>query len=427
MSIFNRNARKMTKKSRADLIAIEQPEQLLQEQKRQGWINQIETMLSLDVSSYQKNVTTLFHHLTNYYQKLPAPTPYFSHRGGLMDHAIHRAEAGLDLFRQILILDKNKTPSEQQQRWLYTFFSAALLQGIGKLYTDYRIEVYDYNTQFATIWQPLKENLTTAGAYYDYEFLKGDDLSLQNHITPLLARQLMPKSGFSWIASDPETLQVWLALLLEDKETAGPLAAILDRANAVAIQAEIHAYLLKHQDFDSRKRLGAFADGSAEALLQREQWMGAEFIAWLMQSLESGKILINQSPVLMEILPTGIVMSPQLFDMFAQEHLKFKNKNAIRNAFFSWNLHRLLDAANDHEKTKQGLLLDTAILPEKIKIFHANTHKIHTVKTLDLIHQLQQHQVNANDIYARMNHLSSSGQWVSAEDINVATHLQNKV
>ena len=43
----------------------------------------------------------------------------------------------------------------------------------------------------------------------------------------------MPVSGFAWIASNPQVLAVWLALLNEDQRSAGTLGAILIRADAI--------------------------------------------------------------------------------------------------------------------------------------------------------------------------------------------------
>ncbi len=429
MSILFRDTKKVqpsTRKSHKDLLPVESVEQTFREKKRQDLVNKIQESLGLNENIYQKQALPLLHSTACYYQGLPESTLYFSHRGGLLDRALNRTEAALQLLRQILILDPDKKPSEQQKKWLYTLFSAAMLQGVGKLYTDYRVDLYDANAHLVKQWQPLQEDLTSINTYYDYEFLKGDDLAFRNHITPLLARQIMPNSGFAWILSDSDTFCVWLALLQEDKDAAGPLAAILDRANAIAIQREIQAYLLHYQELDARgKRLGAFADGSPETQVNRERLMGAEFITWLISGLESGKILINKTPMLMEILPTGIVMSPQLFDMFAQEHLKFKNKVAVQKAFLAWNLHLLTDAAKDavgQKNATNSIHIDTALLPEKVRIDSGN--KIHMITALDLVHNIQQHHFNPNDLKGVLNHLSPSGQWVQAEESNLVAQHQ---
>ncbi len=422
------------RKSIHDLILIENVENLFQEKKRITLLKHFEESLSLDATQYRKFAQPLILTLARYCQHLPDSTRYYGQRGGLLDRALNRAEAGLQLLRNLLIVDKKNTPSEEQKLWLYTFFSAALLQGIGKLHTDYCIDIYDANAQALKKWQPLEEDLTI-GHYYHYNFLKGDDFTFRNHITPLIARQIMPNQGFSWISSDPNILAVWLALLQEDKDAAGPLAAILDRANAIAIQRDIQDFLLKHQELDARgHRLGTFTDTNPDHQVNRERLMGAEFITWLMQGLESGKILINHTPILMEILPTGIVMSPQLFDMFAQEHLKFKNKVAVRQAFLAWNLHLLSDAAKEAmDNTKQSeqqslssIHLDLAILPENVKVYDAKNHKIKTIASIDLVYNMQQHGFNPNELNKTLNHLSSNGQWISAEEYGLTTSYQQQ-
>lgn len=431
--LFSRDekrARPSTRKPLNDLIPVENIESLFQEKKRISLLKQIQASLGLDDKQYHKLAQPLLHNLACYCQHLPEATLYYSQRGGLLDQALNRAEAGLQLLRNILILDKQTTPSEEQKLWLYTLFSAALLQGIGKLHTDYCIDLYDTNAHMLKRWQPLQEDLMT-GHYYHYDFLKGDDLTFRNNLTPLLARQIMPNAGFSWILSNAEILAVWLALLQEDKDAAGPLAAILDRANAIAIQRDIQEFLLKYQELDARgKRLGTFTDVHPDSQMNRERLMGAEFMTWLTQGLESGKILINHVPVLMEVLPTGIVMSPQLFDMFAQEHLKFKNKVAVRQAFLAWNLHLLSDAAEKTiHSTKQDLSsihINTAILPENVKVYDAKNHKIKTIASIDLVHNIQQHHFNPNELNATLNHLSSTGQWIPAGEHGLTTSYSQR-
>lgn len=435
--LFSRDEKKIrtpTQKSLKDLIPIENVALLFKEKKRMALLENIQASTGLDEKQSLKFILPLLHGLARYAQQLPESTLYYSHRGGLLDRALNRTEAALQLLRQILILDQHAIPSEEQKLWLYTLFSAAMLQGIGKLYTEYEVNLYDAHAHLLKRWQPLEEDLLSHTHYYHYDFLKGDDLTFRNHLTSLLARQIMPDAGFSWIISNPETFAVWLALLQEDNDAAGPLAAILDRADGIAIQRDLQELLVRNQEFDARgKRFGTFSDTTPDAQISRERLMGAEFIVWLTEALESGKVLINKTPMLMEILPTGIVMSPQLFDMFAQEHLKFKNKVAVQKAFLAWNLHRLSDSANDsiqatklaeqHQEVR-AIHIDTAILPEKVKIYDAKMHKISTVASMDLVHNLQQHHVAPNELKVPLNHLSATGQWVKAEESQIARQPQ---
>ena len=63
------------------------------------------------------------------------------------------------------------------------------------------------------------------GSHYHFEFLPEGDKDLRCRLNVLLARLLMPASGFAWIISNPQVLAVWLALLSEDARSAGTLGA----------------------------------------------------------------------------------------------------------------------------------------------------------------------------------------------------------
>ena len=70
-------------------------------------------------------------------------------------------------------------------------------------------------------WNPLLESLNNVGSYYTYEFQKDGDIEFRRRLNLLIAKAIMPPSGFNWIASNPEVLAIWLALLNEDQASAG--------------------------------------------------------------------------------------------------------------------------------------------------------------------------------------------------------------
>jgi hypothetical protein len=417
-------------KSLKDLVATETPENIINNKKHQVLISQINDAMGLEQPVFEKTCLPVILKTIKYCQKLPESSMYYAHLGGLVDLALNRSEAALQLMRHILVLEKDMIPSEEQKLWLYALFSAAMLQGLGKLYTDYIVNIYDRNGQSVKCWQPLLESLAGVGENYCYDLLKGDDFNLRNSITPLMARRIMPKPGFERIMSNPEVFKVWLALLREDRDSAGPLAAILDRANAIAIQRDINNYLLRHGE-GKGNRLGTFVDTNPEKKVDRERLMGAEFIAWLTESLKDGKIILNQNPMLVEVTEASVVLHPSVLDVYMQEHHKLKNRVAIQKSFLAWNMHLLTDDAVKslgQKGEKQGLSaiqLDTAVLPDKVLIYNEKTKKISSTSSLDLVLNLQSYsQTNPAALGLTMNKLSASGKWMSGET-NVAG-LHNK-
>ena len=221
------------------LTAIWSAEQLLADVKRQTIIQTIRTASEFESASFDNLCLLLMKHLADYCQRLPESTPYYAMPGGLLDHALARTQAAVQLFRQYLIPDTDDILSDEQKRWWYTLFSASLLRGISTLLLDYHIDRYTIKGHRLKQWEPLLEPFGHLNHHYWFEFKTNDDFALRRRLTLLLARRIMPDAGFAWIASNQEVLATWLALLDEDLASAGALGAILDRADAMTIQHEI--------------------------------------------------------------------------------------------------------------------------------------------------------------------------------------------
>ena len=239
-----------SKKSQAvalkDLNKIQSTEQLLSQEKRRSLLTQIQQHCALEDARFKSLVQGLLDNLVTYVQSLPeTQNSFYSKAGGLLDHALHRTEAALELFNQILLLDSDKQPSEDQKLWQYALLSAGLLKGLGKLYDEYEINLYDGHGQWLKKWNPLHESLSSLGKYYDYVMQAEGDPQFRKRLNLLLARQIIPSSGFSWIASNRQVFAIWLALLNEDLAGAGTLGDILSRADALALQRYFQEWLIQ--------------------------------------------------------------------------------------------------------------------------------------------------------------------------------------
>lgn len=413
------------------LIASVSSENAVDQKRHHELLERIQDSFGIDNKAFHHMVIPLVHKVAKYCQKLPESSMYYAQLGGLFDLALNRTEAAMALMRQILVLDKDEKPSEEQRLWQYCLFSAAMLQGLGKLYTDYVVDVYDRHGYFIKRWQPLLESIVTVGKFYEYELLRGDDIDLRNSITPIIARRIMPKTVFERIMSNKEVFATWLALLREDKDSVlGPLAAILERANAIAIQRDVNNYMLRHSHGEGQgKRSMSFVDNTIDRP-DREKLIGAEFINWIKDGLEKGKIILNKEPLWVEIREASVVLSSELLDVYMQEHKKLKNRVALQKAFFSWNLHLLTDAAKDSlsQKSENSLTkieVSTAILPNNVLVYNAKTDKITKVSSLELINNIDKYnRANPLMIDNPISQLSTDGKWVAGDD-NVAG-LRNK-
>lgn len=412
-----------------NLDPIESFEVLVKDKKRQDALQHIKKSLGYQASHYQKLVSPLIANVAMHYQHLPETSLYFSQRGGALDRALYRSEAALNLMRQIMIQDESGHPSEEQKRWLYALFSASLLQGIGKLYTEYQVNIHNSMGTMVKLWEPLLEDMHTVGDHYRHQFVSEDSDSeaLRRHVTVLLAQQLMPKEGFALLTAHPDIFKVWLALLEEDRDGAGSLAAILDRADAFALQRYLSDYL-EENDYileQGSGRIGSFLDNVPENTAERERVIGAEFLIWVRDALSSGKIILNQEPMRAGIYPGGVVLSAETYDMFLQEHLKLKSKFIIHRSVSAWNSHNRLEHSEKELEKKMAsrLYLDNAILPETVKVQNPKTGHISTVRALDLVHDMEAYSRDYTRAPIVIHQLDLSGKWTAAKE-TPAQHKQ---
>ncbi|RAP37514.1 helicase [Legionella quinlivanii] len=425
--LFHRYGRGRMSQARPlkDLTKIVTVEQILAEDKRNQLVQHISENCGLEPARFDSIGLTIIHNLVNHTQLLPETSnSYYSQPGGLIDHALNRTEAALNLFKQYMILEENSSYSEEQKLWQYALLSAALLQGIGKLQIDLTVELFDNSGQYLKQWNPLLENLILVGSHYSYTFQKESNIEFRKRLNLLMARLLMPASGFAWIASKQEVLEVWLALLNEDAYSAGTLGAILIRANAIALQRYFNQQAARHYGNRGRYgRVSTFGGGAPDSVSDIEQQIGIEFLQWLQKSLDSGLIMINKPPLLM--VPGGLLMCPDIFKWFVREHPEYKNWQAIQNAFLSLGLHRNGPDGStfrfEHSKTQQmysGVVAEdygSVCMPAEATVSHLTTGKESRVSSLELIHNAPYNNIFTQQTQQAspppLAHVDAAGEW----------------
>jgi len=416
-------------KSLKDLTRIVAASQFLSEDKRQALLNIMRDLTCLETSRYDSLCVILIENLVNYCQNLPETTnSYYSQPGGLVDHALNRTEAALSLFREFMVQDQPNLLSEEQKCWQYALYSAAILQGIGKLFIDFRVNLFDANGHSLKVWNPLLESMVSTGSYYQYEFQKEADVEFRRRLNLLIARALMPASGFAWIAAHPQILAVWLALLNEDQRSAGTLGAILIRADALAIQRYFTENMGKSALGRTGRygRTGTFAGGVPESLVEKEQAVGVAFIQWMIKALNEGIIMINKAPLLM--VPGGMLMCQEIFQLFVRSHpeyLNWQNWQAVQKGFLALGLHRRgtdgsamsrFEQVHNQQMYSGIVFSEYAVgLPESVKVLQINTGKVESMSATELVHRAQHNsqfiQHDNPGLVEPLKKLNVAGQW----------------
>ncbi|MDF1828381.1 MAG: TraI domain-containing protein [Legionellaceae bacterium] len=396
--------------SKHPLTAILPSQRLLTEGKRPERIHSIKMASFLEPSRFDTLCQSLLHNLLNYTQKLPETTnSYFSSPGGLFDHALDRTVAAVELFKTVVLADPEAHLTEDQQLWWYALFSAGLLRGIGKLPLDYTIDLYNEKSHLIKRWEPLLEPLAKTARHYHFDIINSDhDDILRRRLNIIFAQQLMPQEGFAWLTKNLEVFAVWLELLSEDKASSGTLALILDRADAIAIQNDLLDHLPPHHHLEpAAKRISTFISPT-ETPGDRERLVGAEFIHWLLASLEASKLTMNQVPLF--TVAGGTMIGPEAFKLFVREHHEFKNWLAVKKGVMALGLH---EPALDGTLDEKGVLIKGSVaLPHSFK--SKSSPSADATRTTALEHT-SNHPIEQ---------LSKTGQWEQHVDPQLASKIK---
>jgi hypothetical protein len=75
--------------------------------------------------------------------------------------------------------------------------------------------------------------------YYRVDFLVKRQYRRHERLTPLLAGHIVPAEGLRWLACEPEAMDAWMATLQGDYEEAGPLGAIVSKADCLSVARDL--------------------------------------------------------------------------------------------------------------------------------------------------------------------------------------------
>lgn len=174
-------------------------------------------------------------------QQLPASEAHHhAGPGGLLRHGLEVAHEALRLRRSALL--PSGAPAEELARlqdvWTYACVTAALLHDIGKPMADLQVALFDAAGQAQGLWAPLTGPMPL-GFGYRVEFNRGRVYRRHGRIAPLLVRHVVPVEGLNWLASEPEVMDAWLAAIQGEYEEAGPLGALVAKADGLSVARDL--------------------------------------------------------------------------------------------------------------------------------------------------------------------------------------------
>lgn len=125
------------------------------------------------------------------------------------------------------------------------------------------------------------------------------------------------------------------------------------------------------------------------------------------------------------MVPGGMLMSQEMFQLFVREHSEYKNWQAVQNAFLALDLHAVGADGNpisrfEQSKNQQmhnGVVFSefAVALPDKVQVQQLATGKVETMSALELINKAQypsqftQQQSRMSE--AVLQKLDAAGKW----------------
>ncbi len=248
---------------------------------------------------YEAWVKPLLHRHLEFLQSLPEThSAHHSNPRGALHLALDRSLTATHLCHTLLLSTKElEASSARFHLWIYVLFSAAMFHRLGALTLKIHVELFHHQQELGS-WFPLTGTMLQNNAtHYEYSFVEKNFEYLGLKITPLLARQIMPLAGFSAIASDPEALGVWLALLEEEWEQVGSFSNLIPISQSAAVYDFFVKLEEKIEAEEKKEREKKEALQEDFALIKDEKKdkalgakAGADFLAWLKSSVDKNHV-----------------------------------------------------------------------------------------------------------------------------------------
>lgn len=342
-------------------------------------------------------------------QGLPAiKTKSYNYYGGILDLAVERTYLTLMSYRKEYPL-KDTNPEHMPPKlalWTYALFTLGLFYGIGEMGATYWITVTDDRGHNGIRWIPFQEPMARFGSHYRYsfEFMSRDDLAQKS--APILARQLMPYEGFTWIANDKEVFEYWLRILQNIHTDTGILARFLLPVHDVLINQDrprvgalnTPSWVTEEIEHNAKTTSDSKDTPAKESLTEKERSLahlnaeialkdidmtgastteiGELFIHWLRIGIIGQSITVNRNKSSVNITSEGLLLlSPEIFMAFVKSnpnlavtwHEIYKN---VANSGYSWlkaqsfSSQTNVNVAGNVGKTGKltGVLLDPTVI-----------------------------------------------------------------
>lgn len=280
----------------ATLFPVLSVSDLLPNIEKNHYLHKIEELVALPQEHFKEMYEVLIDNFSRYVQVLPES--YGEALGGLLNDGLRRGLLAIQVLRET-------HQGRPHPLLIFAAYSIALLSDVGQLF-NYQIAVCDQNGVFIDDWYPILGSLEEFADYYKLRPIEAPH-SLVNNVTSLLARQMLSETAMTWLASNHQIFDMWLAFLNKGEDWDGSLGKLLkiDKSRFESRQGEIGIIPI------DLKTIDPLATDVAE-----------KFLAWLKKGLDDGSITHNQADSMVHVVKVNdydlsvFLQAPELFQQF---------------------------------------------------------------------------------------------------------------
>ena len=266
---------------------------LIGEKRYQFLLDEIAQVCLLPEEYFSALYIDLIDHFAEFVQLIPRQEKGML--GGLLNEGLVRGMAALQRYSNQFGQDS------LDALHCYALFSACLFIDVSKAVTNQKVVLTDARGEYITQWRSFAAPMVGVGEGYKLYSTSSAYHRLDASLTPLLARQIMPESGFLWLASHWRVFADWLEALQGGGRKGGRLAHLISR-------------ILEE---DLTEWFNLIEVPEIDPIEPDEENFADEFYEWLIDGIEDGSIDFNDKDSLVHVVDEGVFVDKQLFKQYA--------------------------------------------------------------------------------------------------------------
>ena len=241
-SKIHQHKKTTTRPNIPSLLPILTPEKLLQSHGHH--IKTIDELAGVSKIYFDRFYSEAIHRFARFVQQLPASeVHHHAGPGGMLAHGLEVCVSALKIRRSYLLSASRGAEeiSKKQDLWTFAVFASALCHDLAKPVVDQTVLIYAENNDKALLWDPWSKFIDEQGIWYKSTFVRHRHYRLHEKASPLLVHRIIPYCGLTWLASDQSIFSQWLASISGDKENAGSIGEIINKADSLSVANNLGA------------------------------------------------------------------------------------------------------------------------------------------------------------------------------------------